>query len=213
MFGRRDASVLWSGRMKWTFGIAAALLLAVLAALWSRHDRGSPSAAPPAPTAVAPALAAAEPADVERRAPTRAARADEAPAPLPVATEPAAAFPLEQALAQRAYDGFGTRLVDYLVRQGLARVDAEPIVVELLSKTATCALDAMREQALEQRVDFDLVLNALEAQLYDADGPMLTALVDVGAVDRRAIPCSMTAFAQAGIPPQAAADLFTRQSR
>lgn len=198
--------------MKWTFGIAVALLLAVLAALWLRH-RGSPSAAPPAATAVVTAPATAEPAEAERRAPPSSGPPAAAPAPLPVATAPPAALPLEEALAQRAYDGFGTRLVNYLVRQGLARVDAEPIVVELLGETVTCALDALREQALEQRVDFDLVLNALEAQLYDADGPMLTALVDVGAVDRRAMPCSMTALAQAGIPPQAAADFFSRQSR
>jgi hypothetical protein len=196
--------------MRWTFGIGAALLLAVIAALWLRHDRGSPSAAPPAPTAVAPADA--EPAEVERPASPSSAPAAESPAPLPVANEPPAAS-LEQALAQRAYDGFGPRLVNYLARQGLAPVDAEPIVVELLDKTVTCALDALREQALEQRVEFDLVRSALEAQLYDTDGPLLTALVDVGAADRRAMPCSMTALTQAGIPPQAASDLFTRQSR
>jgi hypothetical protein len=198
--------------MRWTFGIAAALLLAAIGALWLRHERSSPSAAPSEPSPIASAPADTEPSVIVLRAEPASDPRAEPRAPSSLANE-APAPSLEQALAQRAYDGFGPRLVNYLVRQGLARIDAEPIVSELLGKTVTCALDAFREQAIEQRVDFDQVLAALEAELYDADGPSTSALVDVGAVDRRAMPCSMAAFSEAGIPPQAAADLFPRQSR
>jgi hypothetical protein len=197
--------------MKRVLGIAAALLFAIGGALWSlREDSqniATPEVAehrqqPPNPAR----------AEAERRAPPSARPPPEIATTLPVPTEQPTET-LVQALAQRAQDGFGPRLVDYLARQGLSRADAEPIVVQLLGKTVTCALDALREQAFLQRVDFDQVLNALEAELYDADGPLLSALVDVGAVDRRAIPCSMTAMSQAGIPPEAASDLFPRQNR
>ena len=116
-----------------------------------------------------------------------------------MSTEPTEA--LVQAMAQRTHERFGPQLVNYLARQGLSRADAEPIVVELLGKSVTCALD------------FELILNALDAELYDADGPLLGALVDLGAVDRRAMPCLMTALSQAGIPPQAAAELFLSRRR
>ena len=44
-----------------------------------------------------------------------------------------------------------------------------------------CTLDALREQALVQRVDFEQVQSALDAELYDTDGPLITAILDVGA--------------------------------
>jgi hypothetical protein len=193
--------------MKWRFGIAAAVLASVSSVLWFLHD-GSPSTAPPVTLREAPPRAAA-PARAEPPSPS----SERAPAAAPASTAVASDSPtaeLAQAMAQRAYDNFGPRLVGYLSRQGLSRVDAEPIVAEMLHKTVSCTLDALREQALEQRVEFEQVLSALDAELYDTDGPLITAILDVGAASQRAMPCSMTALTQAGIPPQAASELLPR---
>ncbi len=196
--------------MKRTFGIVAATLLGVSAALWWLHDGDSPRTATPAIGALAEPPNEAVPARGEPPAmPSNQPATDAFASASASSNAPAEA--LEQALARRAYDGFGSRLVSYLAKQGLSRADAEPIVAELLRSTVSCVLDALREQSLEQRVDFDQVLNALEVQLYDADGPPVSALIDAPAVDQRAAPCSMTALAQAGIPPQAAYELFPRQ--
>jgi hypothetical protein len=172
---------------------------------------GSPSTAPASARLETPPRAAA-PTEIEPPSPP----SERAPAAGPVSTAIASEPPtaeLAQALAQRAYDNFGPRLVGYLARQGLSRVDAEPIVAEMLHKTVSCTLDALREQALAQSVDFEQVLSALDAELYDTDGPLITAILDVGAVSQRAMPCSVTALTQAGIPPQAASDLLPRQRR
>jgi hypothetical protein len=196
--------------MQRTFGIVAATLLGVAAALWWLHDDDSPPTATPALSAVAQPPIEAVPARGGPPAMPSNQPATEALASASASSN-APAEELAQALARRVYDTFGSRLVSYLAKQGLSRADAEPIVAELLRSTVSCALDALREQALEQRVDFDQVLNALEAQLYDADGPPVSALIDATALDQRAAPCSMTALSRAGIPPQAAYELFPRQ--
>jgi hypothetical protein len=196
--------------MKRVLGIAAAVLLAAGSALLLLRD-DSPSSAP-AVNALASPLLDSVLAPIEPSSAARDRLSVEIAASTAVTSEPPTAD-LAQAMAQRAYENFGPRLVGYLVRQGLSRVDAEPIVAELLDKIVTCTLAALREQALEQRVDFEQVLSALDAELYDTDGPLITAILDVGAMSRRAMPCSMTALAQAGIPPQAASDLLPRQPR
>jgi hypothetical protein len=196
------------------FAIAVALLAGLAVALWVLRD-STPSAAPPVVIeAERPPPRAALPADPGARAEPLAGVAQNEPAPagtLGGASAVAGDSPtaeLAQALAQRAYDNFGSRLVGYLARQGLSRSDAEPIVTEMLRETVSCTLDALREQALEQRVDFTQVHSALDAELYDTDGPLLTAILDVTAAAERAMPCSMTALTQAGIPPQAASELL-----
>jgi len=203
--------VLWSGRMKRTFGIAAALVACVSGVAWLLHD-GSPNTTAQTAASLDPAARAAALRQAEPPAPP----SERPPTPIPpstaIASDPSTAE-LAQALAQRAYENFGPRLVGYLARQGLSRVDAESIVAELLDKTVTCTLAALREQALEQRVDFEQVLSALDAELYDTDGPLITAILDVGAVGQRAMPCATTALTQAGIPPQAASELLPRQRR
>ncbi len=195
--------------MKRTFGIAVALL-GLSAALWWLHDGGSPRTATPDVNVLARPSVDATPAGAEPRAqPSTPPEAEAFASPAASSNTPPEA--LAQALTRRAHDTFGSRLVSYLAKQGLSRADAEPMVAELMRSTVSCVLDALHEQALEQRVDFDEVLSALEAQLYDADGPPVSALIDATALDQRAAPCSMTALSRAGIPPQAAYELFPRQ--
>jgi hypothetical protein len=194
--------------MNRSFGIAAATLLGVGAALWLLHG-GSPGTATQAPSAPQPSIAAASAGAEPRAVPSNHPAAEDFASASGSSSSSSAA--LAQALARRAYDGFGSRLVSYLAKQGLSRADAEPIVAALMRSTVSCVLDALREQSFEQRVDFDQVLNALEAEVYDADGPPVSALIDTTALDQRAAPCSMTALSQAGIPPQAAYELFPRQ--
>jgi hypothetical protein len=190
-------------------GIAVVLIAGAGSAVWLKSAYGPSDAAPSSTQRSAVPERTVPTASQARTAPSGNQSGDSVDSPA-VAGDPPA---LVHAMAQRAYDGFGPRLVDYLARQGLPRVDAETIVVELMRKTAVCALDALREQALEQRVELEQVLDALEAELHDADGPPVAAVVDAGAADRRALPCSMTALTQAGIPPQAASELFPRQGR
>jgi len=196
--------------MKRTFGIVVATLLGVGIALRLLHDGSSTGTTAPAVSALARPSIEAVPVGAEPLAmPSNRPEADDFASASTARSSPSGT--LAQALARRAYDGFGPRLVSYLAKQGLSHADAEPIVAELMRSTVSCVLDALREQSLEQRVDFDEVLTALEAQLYDADGPPVSALIDTTALDQRAAPCSMTALAQAGVPPQAAYELFPRQ--
>jgi hypothetical protein len=193
--------------------IAVALLVVALCTLWLRRDdlpvlapslvveqRAAQASAPPPPTA----------ADV--------ASADAAPATSSSTVPDDGADALASAMAERMNRNLGPGFVDYLVEQGLARADAELIVAALARELAGCGFDAMRAQALLQRVAFDDVLHALEAQLNDADGPPVTALLDMEAVAQQEIPCSLAALQRSGISQPAAAQLVqdalkTRSSR
>lgn len=187
-------------RTKTTLAIAAAVLAGAIGALRLRPD-GSPS------TAATPTVAESD--EPRRDAPrsvaeTGAAPAVNAPAAVPASTAAAndpAIDPLARDLADTVYDKLGPRFIDHLVLQGLSREDGEIIVVGLTRDLAACGLDALREQALAQGVAVDDVLYAVEATLHDADGPLVSALVDVEAVARREMPCSLNVLQQAGIAP------------
>jgi hypothetical protein len=120
---------------------------------------------------------------------------------------------LERALAEDNYERVGARFVDYLVARGLPRADGETVVVELANEMARCSFHAFREQAAAQGVEFDTVLDAFAAQLYDADGPLLGAVIDVEAAGARSALCSATALQRAGISEAAAVDLILRRER
>jgi hypothetical protein len=184
-----------------TLVIAAALLVLTTVALWTRRDDAA---------SVAPQLVEREPTPTN----PQSAPAPEVPATVaaaaPVTAPPAlddGAAALEQAMAERINARLGPGFVDYLAKQGLARADAESIVALLAREMAGCSFDGMRAQANEQRVAFDDVLNALEAQLYDTDGPPLTALLDMQAVAQREAPCSLAALQRSGVSPEAATTL------
>jgi hypothetical protein len=184
-----------------TLVIAAALLVAAPAALWLRLDELPAVASLPA----SPPFAARAPAATTAPAPDTP---PEAPSPPSAAANGDGAEALALEMASRMQKGIAPSLVDYLAAQGLARTDAEPIVTALVAKEVDCGLAALRAQAIEQRVPFDDVLNALEAELYDADGPPLTALLDVQAVARHHAPCSLAALQQSGISPQAVQEVY-----
>lgn len=122
-----------------------------------------------------------------------AADTDALAAPDPVAA-------LREALAGRLYSASGAKLVEDLVAGGLAPSDAEAIVRKALDDYASCYIDALEEQAVEEGVSVDDVLYALQATLAEADGPLIAALIDPQAVQARAMPCALAASQEAGLP-------------
>ncbi len=107
---------------------------------------------------------------------------------------------LERQLAESMYAQTGGSVVDYLVTRGLARSDSELVVRKGFADVAACSFDALRTESAIQSVSYDAVLNAAEAILHDADGPEISALMDVRAVQARATPCLLNAVQQMGIP-------------
>lgn len=172
---------------------------ALLATLWWQRDDGAASveaaaarqetvvtsvtaAASPPPGAAVPTLAGA-------RADATALREGEAE--------------LRARAAEQAHARIGEVLVDYLAARGLARADGEPVVRRFLDDNVRCFFDALRLEADAQSAAYDSVLDAVEAELYKTDGPLLGAVIDLRAVQSRLEPCALTAAQQAGIEPAA----------
>jgi hypothetical protein len=124
-----------------------------------------------------------------------------------VEPEPTALRPGEAELRNRAVDEsyarVGDVLVEHLVARGLAHADAEPVIRRFLEDNQRCLFDALRIEADARSVAYDSVLDAMEAELYDTDGPLLGALLDMSAVQARAMPCGLAAAQQAGIEASA----------
>jgi hypothetical protein len=179
--------------------LGGSLAAAVLAAFWWQRDGGVVRVQPVAGSH-----------DVTRTAVTlvessRPAAVSPAPAvvPAPSRAEPAGTRPSEVELRARAaevsYARIGGVLVDHLVARGVARADGELIVRRFFEDNVVCLFDALRLEADAQSVAYSSVLDALEAGLYDTDGPLLAGLIDMGAVANRVTPCAFTAAQQAGI--------------
>jgi hypothetical protein len=111
-------------------------------------------------------------------------------------------------VATLSLERLGDRFVDYLVGSGLAPADSEDIVMRSFRAAARCSLEAMRDQSRAESVPFDIVLEALYAELYDMDGPLLSSVIDLQAVGVREAPCALNALQEAGIPPSAAQDIL-----
>lgn len=179
-----------------TGGLAAAALLAAF--LWQRDDAATPAmqAAVPRETA----SAAGAPLEVRGRITTPPARS---PAP----AEPGGARATEADLRARAreesYALIGGALIDHLVERGLAPADGERVVRRFFADEVRCLFDALRVEADAQSVSYDSVLDGLEAGLYDTDGPLLAAVIDLRGVQDRVMPCALTAAQQAGIESSA----------
>ena len=105
--------------------------------------------------------------------------------------------------AEQAHARIGEVLVDYLATRGLARADSEPVVRRFFDDNVSCFFDALRLEADAQSADYDSVLDAVEAELYKTDGPLLGAVIDLRAVQNRLEPCALTAAQRAGIEPAA----------
>jgi hypothetical protein len=174
--------------------VAAAVLLA---ALWSLHDdehhvqlAGSELAAASLTAAGASPLAADS-------LPTMVA--------LPASPQPTGVRASEAELlaqvAERSYTDSGGVFVDHLVARGLARTDSERVVEQFFNDAVACLFSALRSEADAQSVAYDSLLDAIEVDLHDADGPLLGALIDMRAVANRVAPCSYTAAQQAGLGP------------
>ena len=104
---------------------------------------------------------------------------------------------------EESYARVGSVLVDHLVARGLAQADGERVVRRFLEDNLLCLFDALRIEADIQSVAYDSVLDAIEADLYDTDGPLLGAVIDMRPVENRVMPCALTAAQQAGLEPSA----------
>jgi hypothetical protein len=118
-------------------------------------------------------------------------------------------------VAEGTYARFGDVLVDHLVARGLSQPDGELVVRRFFEDNARCLFDAVRAEADAQSVPYESVLDAFEAELYDADGPLLGGLIDLRAVQDRVVPCALAAMQQAGfeesaLPETTRAELIRR---
>jgi len=176
-------------------GLVAAIVLA--AVLKQRDDAARPQRAAVQPGVASPDLPPIQSAPGAAAAATRAA-----PAPLPTGAR-AGEAELRERAGEDSYARVDDVLIEHLVSRGLARPDGERVVRRFLDENVGCLFDALRVEAGAQAVAYDSVLDALEADLYDSDGPWLAALVDMRAAQARAAPCALAAAEQAGIEPAA----------
>ena len=186
-----------AGRLASLGGAAAAV--ALLAVAWWQRDGGdavadraveldavsATVAAVELPGAAAGAFATVAP-PAPRLAP-KAGRATEAE--------------LQAQLADASQARIGAVFIEHLVARGLAQSDADRVVRRFFAESAACFFDALRLEAAAQSVAYDPVLDAIEAELYDSDGPLLPAVIEMRAVVERVAPCSLTAAQQAGLSP------------
>ena len=107
---------------------------------------------------------------------------------------------LRHAAAERFYRDAGDELVDDLVAHGLARSDAEITVRGLADAYVSCYFEALRAEADAQSVSFFALLDAVQAAVYDADGPLIGGLIEEERLNARVVPCALDAMQQAGIP-------------
>ena len=184
--------------------LAGSVAAALLAALWWQHRRGV--------TLVEPAAISADVVAASRDRRSKSPRPFVAAPPTAAVPAPPQAAPtgmraneaeLRARAAQESYARIGDVLVDHLVARGLARADGE-LVVRRSSRT-TCAVYSTRcmRRPMHNRSPTISVLDALEAELYDSDGPLLGGLVDLRAVQNRVVPCALGAAQQAGIEESA----------
>ena len=178
-----------------TVALVAALLGAVGLVLWWPHterepagelvERSSVIELEPAPAPSANPIGAATPSSL---------------VPPPAGAEPEAIVELQAQMVEKLYAEEGAASIDYLVAHGLERSDAERIVRKASEDSVACFFEALRLEADAQSVQFDSVLNAIEATQLDTDGPELGAIVDLEAVIDQMLPCAMNVLQQAGIP-------------
>jgi hypothetical protein len=108
--------------------------------------------------------------------------------------------------AEESYARLGGFFVDHLVARGLARPDGERVVRRFVDDSVDCLFDALRLEADAQAVDYESVLDAMEANLHATDGPLLAGLLDMAAVAQRVTPCSLAVAQQAGLDPSVFAE-------
>jgi hypothetical protein len=179
-------------------GFAAAALAAAL--WWQRDDlaRRALQAGPQADAALTmPGAAAPVTPSAASRAQAAAIPPAEAAMMRPTDAE------LHAQAVEESYARVGGVLVEHVVANGLAQADGERIVRRFLQDSLRCLFDALRIEADSQSVAYDSVLDAIEADLYDTDGPLLGAVIDMRLVENRVMPCALTAAQQAGIEPSA----------
>ena len=104
-----------------------------------------------------------------------------------------------QAMA-RFHEMAGGAFVDYLMQRGLSHADSERVVTQSFQEGMVCSLEAIRAEAEARSMSFDALLHALEATVSSSDGPDLSGLIDIDALQARGTQCMLNAVQQAGIP-------------
>jgi hypothetical protein len=183
--------------------LAGSAAAALLAAFWWQRDDSAMRAMRAAAQldAARAAVAAVEHPSPGAPAPAQAARSarSQAEATGLRATD----AELRARAVEESYARIGGVFVDHLVVGGLAQADGERVVRRFFEDNLSCLFDALSIEADIQSVAYDSVLDAIEADLYDTDAPLLGALIDMRPVQNRVAPCALTAAQQAGIEPSA----------
>jgi hypothetical protein len=135
------------------------------------------SGAPPSP---------AEPSQADRAKSDAAADAEQIAA-------------VKGALLENLEAGYQSRFVARLAAQGLAEPDAERIVAGALQEYASCSVDAFVSAAAEQSVPLHTLLDAIEAMLVHADGPDVSAVIDMRSIVEPMQACALAASQSAGL--------------
>jgi hypothetical protein len=182
--------------------VLGGVALVVLMAFAGREYRGATAVAPVSAREPAPAESTVPP--VVDSAPAAAAPRDSPPSE--VLDSRASEAELRAEAAEQSYARLGGFFVDHLVARGLAPSDAERVVRRFLSDSVGCLFDALRVEAAAQSVDYEPVLDAMQANLQATDGPMLAGLLDMDPVVQRVGSCNLTAAQQAGLEPSAIAE-------
>lgn len=106
---------------------------------------------------------------------------------------------LTHRLARSLYARSGRQFVAGLVEQGLAEADSIVIVRQAMDNIAICVVDALRAEAEEQSLRFDVLLLALDAVISDADVPEAEAMLTTATIEARTVPCIYAVAQEAGI--------------
>ncbi len=106
---------------------------------------------------------------------------------------------LTHRLARTLYARSGRQFVASLVEQGLAEADSIVIVRQAMDRIAACVVDALRTEAEEQSLRFDVLLLALDAVISDADVPEAEAMLTTATIESRTVPCIYAVAQEAGI--------------
>jgi hypothetical protein len=138
------------------------------------------------PSAGAPPAPPAEPSQADRAESDAAADAAQIAA-------------VKAALMENLEAGYHSRFVARLAAQGLAEPDAERIVAGALQEYASCSVDAFVSAAVQQSVPLHTLLDALEAMLVHADGPDVSAVIDMRSIAEPMQACALGASQSAGL--------------
>ena len=197
-----SAHAVFPPRTATLVAVAATLVAVIGGVLWigrgdGRIDRPAPDMPPAhaAPRSISnPLVVPSSGAPPARAEPSQADRAES-----DAAADAEQIAAVKGALLENLEAGYQSRFVARLAAQGLAEPDAERIVAGALQEYASCSVDAFVSAAAEQSVPLHTLLDAIEAMLVHADGPDVSAVIDMRSIVEPMQACALGASQSAGL--------------